>query len=352
MAKKKEEKHALHLSRDEIKAFLKEHDQKESLHYVLSSHKHKSKKKKTKEELQLETAAYTVYAPNEWGTYANKYMKKHAQKLLADHPDWFKPLFKQFEQVEINILSTTYVSMLLFYPLVSFPLYLVLLSILNLSFGFNWVLVPIFSLFAMLFTFVGFYFYPGSLIGQRQKKIKHDLPFALIHMSAVAGSGAHPISIFELLAESNDYPELKKEIKKILNLVNLFGYNLTTALRTISMTTPSPEFKELLNGLISTIESGGDLKNYLSEKAKDAVAQYKLDRQKQVEALGTYSDVYTSILIAAPLLIIVTLAIINSIGGQIAGLPVTVVAWIGIAGLLPLMNFGFMAFLHLTQPEL
>ena len=351
MAKKKEV-HRYHLSKEEIKSFVKKHNEKESLRYVLAKHKRKSKKKKTKEELALETAAYSVYAPNSWGTTANKYMKKQAESLLQKHPKWFKPLFVHFKKVEINILSTTYVSMLLFYSLLSIPLYLILFSLLNLSFKLSWFLLPVFVLVAFLATVAGFYFYPASLIGQRQKKIKHDLTFALIHMSAVAGSGANPISIFELLAESDDYPELKKEIKKILNLVNLFGYSLTTALRAISLTTPSEEFKGLLNGLISTIESGGDLRNYLAEKAKDAISTYRLDRQKQVEALGTYSDVYTSILIAAPLLIIVTLAIINSIGGQIGGMSVTFVSWMGIGVLLPLMNLGFMAFLQITQPEL
>ena len=184
------------------------------------------------------------------------------------------------------------------------------------------------------------------------KKIKLELPFALVHMSAVAGSGAKPIAIFELLAESSEFDELKREIKKILNYVNLFGYNLTTALRAVSKVTPSKEFKELLEGMVSTIETGGNLSGYLKEKAEDALSTYKMDRKKQVEALATYSDVYTAILIAAPLLLVVTLAIINSIGGKLAGMDVKFIAWIGVLGVMPLLNIGYFTFLKVTQPNL
>ena len=171
-------------------------------------------------------------------------------------------------------------------------------------------------------------------------------------MSAVAGSGAQPISIFELIADSKEYPELRKEIKKILNYTNLFGYNLTNALRNVAATTPSKELKELLNGMISTIETGGDLKDYLKEKAADTLNTYKLDRKKQVEALSTYSEVYTALLIASPLLLLITFAIINSIGGKIAGLPVTTAAWIGILVFLPMLNIGFMIFVSSSQKGL
>ena len=101
--------------------------------------------------------------------------------------------------------------------------------------------------------------------------------------------------------------------------------------------------------MISTIETGGDLRSYLKEKSYDALNTYRLDRKKQVEALATYSEVYTAILIASPLLLLVTLAIINSIGGNLGGLSVVTIAWISILGVLPLLNIGFMVFVNISQ---
>jgi len=57
-------------------------------------------------------------------------------------------------------------------------------------------------------------------------------------------------------------------------------------------------------------------------------------------------------LIAAPLLFIVVLAIINTIGGQIGGFSVATLATFGTYGLIPLLNIGFIVFLTISQPEI
>jgi len=147
--------------------------------------------------------------------------------------------------------------------------------------------------------------------------------------------------------------ELKKECHGHYgNYVNLFGYNLSTALKAVAQTTPSPEFKELLNGMVSTIETGGDLDEYLKGKAIGALNTYRLGRKRYVEALATYSDIYTTILVAAPLLFVVVLAIINAIGGKISGFEIADIAVYGTYGLIPLLNIGYMIFLSISQPEI
>ena len=311
----------------------------------------RKQKKKSKVDLSLKKQDYTIHKPSELAQTANRFMKKYADKLVKDHPKFFSLMFKHFNMVEMEVLSRSYISIMLFFTLLSFPAIFIFFLALNFAFKLNIFLILLISFLGMVATFVGFYFYPGSLIGQKNRKIKSELPFALIHMSAVAGSGAQPVSIFQLIADSDEYPELRKEIKKILNYVNLFGYNLTNALRNVAKTTPNPEFKELLNGMISTIETGGDLKGYLKEKAQDALNLYKLERKKQVDMFATYSEVYIAIMIASPLLLLVTLAIINSIGGTIGGLTVSFLAWLGVLGALPLLNVGFMLFISNSQKE-
>ncbi len=307
----------------------------------------KAQRAKRKGKLrEVKTADFTLYQPNQIGAVANRFMKGKADRLIKKYPNLFKPLFDVFLKVDMSILSRSYVATILFFSALAFPVALAFFSLMNIAFGLSFIIVLAVSFFVALITPVAFYFYPQSLIGDRRKLIKRDLPFALVHMSAVAGSGAAPISIFELLVESDEYPELKKEIKKILNYVNLFGYNLSNALRNLAATTPSEELKELLNGMISTVETGGDLKGYLKEKSDDALNTYRLERKQQVEALGTFSEVYTSILIAAPLLLIITLAIINSIGGGIGGISVKLLAYLGVGVALPLLNIGFMFFLN------
>ncbi len=309
------------------------------------------KRKDEKKDKFVKKSEYTIYKPNKYGEIANKYVKDWSLKLIKTHPKFFGPLIEHFHKVNIDVLSITYISMMIFYTIVGFPALIILFTLLNISFKLNILVIIAIVFISTVALFFGFYFYPGSLISGRARKIKNELPFALVHMSAISGSGANPISIFELLADSSEYPELRREIKKVLNYVNLFGYNLTNSLKAVSATTPSKELSELLEGMISTIESGGDLKSYVNEKANDSLNTYRLERKKKIEALATFSEVYTAVLIAAPLLLVVTLAIINTVGANLGGMDIKTIAAIGIYGFMPLLNIGFMVFLKVSQPD-
>ncbi len=301
---------------------------------------------------------YTVYEANPYGKTANRFVEQYSEKLIKSMPKQYEDLVYALRTSDTKILSKTYVSMMLFTAIIA-AFFAFLLVILISMFGAEItplkIIMTLFqsitlSLLTGAATMAAFYFYPTMQANSRRRQMKNDLPFVIIHMSAVAGSGAQPISMFNLLFGSGEYKGLEGEIKKIINYVNLFGYNLSTALRTVALTTPSAEFRELLTGIVTTTETGGDLKQYLTSKAEDAMTNYNLERRKDVESLATYSDVYTGILIAAPLLFFVTLAIINLMGGSMMGMTTSMLASLGTYVALPILNIGFIVFLNLMQP--
>ncbi|MBI5398825.1 type II secretion system F family protein [Candidatus Woesearchaeota archaeon] len=185
----------------------------------------------------------------------------------------------------------------------------------------------------------------------RRKSINTNLSFAINHMGAVAASGVPPTKMFKLIAQSTEYGELSIEIEKIVNYVDVFGYDVLTAIKTVAATTPSPAFKEFFEGMISTTQSGGDIKAYLSQKAKEAMLTYKLDRKKYTETISTYSDIYTGILIAAPLFFVAALSLVSLLGGKVGGVDVNIITVVGTYLVIPILNIGFITFLELTQPE-
>jgi len=313
--------------------------------------------KEGKELLSLKE--YTVYEANPYGKFANMFVEKYTEKLIKSAPKIYDNLVHALRTSDTKILSKTYVSMMLFTSII-IAFIAVLLVPLIILFGAEITVIKMLqTVFQSLTlgiatgaaTMAAFYYYPISQANTRKRQIKNDLPFVIIHMAAVAGSGAQPISMFNLLFSSGEYKGLEGEIKKIINYVNLFGYDLSTALRTVALTTPSADFRELITGIVTTVESGGSLKDYLTSKANDAMVNYKLERKKYIESLSTYSDMYTGILIAAPLLFFVTLAIIQMMGGAVMGLSVNTLAIAGTYFVLPLLNFGFIIFLNFMQPE-
>ena len=309
-------------------------------------------KKKEKKKVVKKEGEYTLYETSNLGKIANTFFEKSTTKFTKKHPQFFKRLNESLKSSNLHFLSKTYISIIFFLS----TCISILALLISLAFFTNNILIYILrtfflTVFSFILVFTLVYIYPLSVMGSRKRAIKNDLPFAIIHMAAVAGSGAQPITMFQLILESKEYKGLEPEIRRIVNYVNLFGYDFSTSLRLVAITTPSREFKELLNGLVSTIGSGGGLKEYLDQKAKDALANYKTDRKKYVEQVSSYSDIYVGVLIAAPLLFFTTLAIIHVIGGTIGGLSISTLAVIGTYIAVPLLNILFLLILSAIQPE-
>lgn len=310
--------------------------------------------RKRKLEVTKEGDVFTVYKSTGIGKLANAIFEDYSLSLIQKYPLFYKKLHEDLTISNLPILSRTYFSIILFLTTLVTISTLVVSAI--LFFETNSIIMILLKsfMFALLFgvgTFFLVYYYPFSVASNRIKHIKNEIPFMIIHMAAIAGSGANPSSMFKLLLNSKDYPELSGDIKKIVNYINLFGYDLSTTLRAVSKTTPSKEFSDLLNGMITTINTGGSLKDFLKSKADESLTTYKLERKQYSETLSAYSDVYTGVMIAAPLLFIVVLAIINSIGGTIGGFTVATIANVGTFGVIPVLNIIFILFVSVIQPE-
>ncbi len=305
----------------------------------------KRQEKKKKEGPKQE---FTVYKSNSYAKVSNLFMEKFTFSFLKKHPDLFKPLFAAMNSANLKIFTRSYVDMLLFSTLLAFPIATTISFLITTKI----ILALLIGIFAMPVVFLAIYAYPFSLVNTRRRGIHRELVFAIIHMAAISGSGAKPTKIFELLIKSGEYKELETEFKRILNHINLFGYSLSTSMRAVAETTPSPDFKELLHGLISTIEAGGNLKEYLSNKAGETLVRFRLDQKRYLESIATYSDIYTGLLIAAPLLFIITLAILEKIAPNLGGIPITTISSLGVFVLIPIMNIIFALFLEVTKSEI
>jgi archaeal flagellar protein FlaJ len=297
----------------------------------------------------------TIYNPTSLGYFANLSVRRISLFFMDQFPDFFKNLYLNLRYANIKLLSNTYVNIMFFMSILGFFLFV------PISFVFFVIQSPLFLIalaksfvLGLIFSgliFAGFYLYPQMRIKNRIRSINTNLPFAIDHMSSVTASGVPPATMFKLIADSKEYGEVSFEIEKISNYIDLFGYDLITAIRTVAITTPSPQFKEFFEGMINTIEAGGDLKNYLSEKSKEALLSYRLERQKYVEAIATYSDMYIGILIAAPLFFISTLALVSMLGGSVGGMAVDTLIALGTYLVIPVLNILFIVFLELNQPQ-
>lgn len=263
--------------------------------------------------------------------------------------DHFADLKEDLKKANMDVLYRTYVSKMFLYSTGAFFLGLIgglsysILNGLSILEAIRYIFGAPIALSVTVFGFL--YIYPSQKASRRKQNIERNLPFALNHLSAIATSGIPPSSMFQLLQNFEEYGGISEEAGEISRRVNVFGEDLTTALREVAETSPSEDWSEVLYGILSTVETGGSLENFIKEKADEALFEFKMEREKEIERLSTYASFYTAIMIAAPVFLVVILAIMNLLGGQIGGFAIRDLMWMGVHVAIPAINILFIIFL-------
>jgi len=303
---------------------------------------------------------------NPYAKMSNKFFKKISNNLIAK--GYFERLNKALRKINSNFVLGTYLSMIFFSVVLSFTasiLIFIFLIIFKVS-----LIMPFISLvdepfiFRFIKTFwiifaiplttgILLYLYPTSEARNLGTKIDRELPFVTIHMAAIATSGIEPTSIFKIILRNEEYNYTNVQIKKLMNLINFHGDDLVTALKKVSTASPSAKLRELLDGLATAITSGGSMYQFLDKHAETLLFDYRLERERYSKASETFMDIYISVVIAAPMILLILFVIIGSTGMLINFLGLSTGALsILIILIIALLNIGFLAFLRMQQPEL
>jgi archaellum biogenesis protein FlaJ (TadC family) len=102
--------------------------------------------------------------------------------------------------------------------------------------------------------------------------------------------------------------------------------------------------------LATNNSSGGALKNYLREKSESFLVDYRLERQRYTALAGTFMDVYISILIAAPLILMMMFIVMNVSGLSMGGISIEVLLLLSVFAII-LVNILFLFIINMKQPR-
>jgi len=289
--------------------------------------------------------------------FANRLFLGRATNMIKK--GYFADLHNDLKKSNMNILIEGYVAMMLLTSIIAL-IFGIVLFVFFMLFDFNLGLPAItaykgdylarFSkviwlpLIMPLATFIALYIYPSTEAKSIEKNINEELPFAVVHMSAISGSGIAPIEIFKIIGASEDYPYLRRELRKVLNQINIYGYDLVTALNNVSKSTPSAKLSALFAGLSTTINTGGNLSDFFQKRAETLLLEYKLDKEKFIKLAETFMDIYISVVIAAPMIMMLLLIMI-SVSGLQTGFSPYQLTFITIAGVV-FVNVIFLGFLQ------
>ncbi|KAA0014790.1 MAG: secretion system protein [Thermoplasmata archaeon] len=191
---------------------------------------------------------------------------------------------------------------------------------------------------------------PESKANRRKKDIDVKLPYALNFIAAMATAGITPAEIFKNLAEQPVYGEVHKEAAWIYRDIAIFNIDIITALRNAANRTPSIKFQEFLQGAITTITSGGDLKRYFLVKAEECMRENRRLQKEFLETLGVLAESYVTVVVAAPLFLIILFSVMLSFstgGGTSSPLVLYLIAFV----MLPISHLGFALAIQSMSPE-
>ncbi len=264
------------------------------------------------------------------------------------HTGDLKDLKEDLVAANMPILVQNYLSKIIFYTIVSIFVGFIL-GIVVFFLSKNILVSLLLSLFIPLTTFIFLYAYPSLKRGSFDKQMTEELPFATIYMAAVASSDLEPTKMFRLIANSKEYPAIGLEMRKVVNQIDLYGYNLATALVNVAKNNKNEKISELFSGISINITSGGSLKNFLEKKAENLLMDYKLERQKYNSIAETFMDIYISLLITAPLLLMIIFVVMSMTGFNI-GLGIGALNLL-IISLIAILNVVFLIVLQVKQPK-
>ena len=322
--------------------------------------------KKLKDKYAVEKKQIAYKKSNSYARTSNKFFRKFSNELVAK--GYFRKLNRSLRKINSKYVVSTYISMLLLASFLvmlgSLFLFIILLFI-DISFLYPFISIVEEPLYLRMIKFfwivpilpiicaILFYILPSAEAKNLGKKIDQELPFVTIHMSAIASSGVEPISIFRIILKGEDYKYTNIEFKKLMNLINFHGESTANALRKISNSTSSLKLKSLLNGLAVTITSGGELGEFLNQHAETMLFDYKLERERNNKISETFMDIYISVAIAAPMILLMIFVIIGSTGliGNLFNLSTDVLSILLILSIV-VLNIFFLLFLRIKQPTI
>lgn len=315
------------------------------------------KRLKKKEEIQL---TKKEKKPSGYVKSASKTFAKTARRLIAR--GYFKSLERDLIRANMEFVLTSYVSMM-FYSIMWSIFIGAAITLFFLFFSISPQLPIIMRagedimsrlpkviwifLVVPIGTYAAMYFYPALERKSEEVKINHELPFATIHMAAISGSMIDPTKIFKIIVETHEYPSITKEFTKLLNQINVYGYDLVGGLRNSAFNSPSRKLADLYNSLAIAITSGGNLPDFFDKRANSMLFEHRLEKEKEAKAAETFMDIYISVVIAAPMVLMLLLMMLK-IGGLGLSLSTNTITISMILGVV-VINIFFLAFLHLKH---
>lgn len=153
-----------------------------------------------------------------------------------------------------------------------------------------------------------------KIIGKRRaREINARLPITIAFIATLASADISIEEIISELGNAREFGEISREARGISVSSRIFGKDIITAMRESSKFSPSKSLSEFLQGIITTVTTGGDLKQYLTTKSREYFGEQENLIKKNSESVGIMSESYITVGVAFPLILMIILGVVGAL---------------------------------------
>lgn len=164
-------------------------------------------------------------------------------------------------------------------------------------------------------------YYPVYKRYSRGVKIDSRLPYTLAYFASLAASGMGLDKIIENVVDVEEEKEIVREFSIFLTETRLLGLDMLTALERRSSRSPSILMSLFFSGLRDAYITAGNLYEYSAFTAQRLLDFKRYELRRITSTVSVIAEAYVTLMVAAPLMFVVMLAVIGMLGGSVGGLP-------------------------------
>lgn len=151
---------------------------------------------------------------------------------------------------------------------------------------------------------------PNTLIRTRRRRIDSVITIAAGFFATMSSADIPIDIIIRDLGESRQYGEISREARSIWIRTELFGMDIISSIKDSIKNSPSQRFSEFLQGIVTSVNSGGDLKQYFISKASQYQSELSTLIKHNSNSMGILAESFVTVGVAFPLILLIIVGIV------------------------------------------
>lgn len=287
-----------------------------------------------------------------FGLWVPQFLVRYYRERYTRRRSRYSGLEKSLISARIPVSVPRYLAIAFFYSLILLPLYILVSVFISQIIGYYYMLyvsgelppelyglgnIPIevsfqkpdvfvieissaiaLTVFMLLTVRWVILYYPRLAASQRRSKIEATLPHVVNIMLGMSKGGTPLLEIIKTVAEERAVTgEVGREFSVIVREIMVFHRDIISAMRYVANTTPSPKLAEFLEDMISVVEGGGKLSEFLEFKSSHYIEERERYHEIFINSLEILAEVYVSLFVVAPLFTLIVFVVMGMMGESI-----------------------------------